>query len=191
VGKVRSEVEQRRIERNSPLVFSLAMFGAVIAIFVGFGIAIASCEDSVAEIVENFGKGQQPSVTSIPIAKSSCPYLRLVSVAAANAGAPWNEDIGYGEPPWSRFSSQLRAPLGALDIALGDAIPHVPALVAADFSEVRRDVEIGRLDLATSYSVDDYMARAPVVEGYLKLVHASELVGNACGFEVAPPPFTS
>ena len=81
-------------------------------------------------------------------------------------------------------------PLAALDLALGAAIPNVPAPVARDLREVRDDVQFGRVELLDATSANDYLNRSKVIAGYGTLVHASRLVGAACGADLAPPlPF--
>jgi hypothetical protein len=178
---VHSELAKRRVERNSALVFTLAMCATAVVILVGFGLAAAACSDAFNDLTES-GSSPKP----IPIPQAACPYLRLVSVAAANAGAPWSQVFDSNPPSWAQFSSQLRGPLGALDIALGDAIPHVPVPVANDLSTVRLRVENGRRELEIQTSVTDYLDTSGVADGYLTLQHASALVDNACGFTLAP-----
>jgi hypothetical protein len=139
--------------------------------------------------VKNFNLGPSQSesaVQPIPVPQSACPYLRLVSVATAQAQTPW---LNGSVSDWPRFSRDLSTPLASLDGALGAAIPHVPDAVARDFRDTRREVEVGRMALLAAHSLAEYLGRANVTGGYAALRHASELVGTTCGFQVAPSLF--
>jgi hypothetical protein len=182
--------DRDRVVRRSGAVFALSLSAAALTVAVGFGVAFAACTGAVAQIFSNLGT---PSVSydvaPIPIPQRACPYLRLVSAAAANAGAPWHDALA-GPGTWSRFTHELTGPLADLDAALGAAVPRVPDPVAQDLRTVRHDVQIGRVELFAAGSVSDYMGRSQVFEGYTSLVHAGALVGNACGAALAPPlPF--
>jgi hypothetical protein len=183
-------LDRDRIARRSGAVFVLSVGAAGLALFVGFGIAMAACEHSLEDAFSGFGKvGSFESVEPIPIPPSACPYVRLTAAAAADASKPWHDAF---EPTadWERFSKDLTGPLANLDAALGAAVPHVPELVAQDLREVQRDVEFGRVQLFAAKSVSEYMGGSKVFEGFTALGHASALVGTACGPTLAPPlPF--
>jgi len=185
-----------RTERLPGTVFFTAVGSVGLALMVGFGLLFSACADSLSHLGE--GLGFNPSakglpfgepVPPIPIPQASCPYLRLVAAAATNAGAPWH-DAFSGSANLGRMTRDLPAPLAALDFALGNAIPNVPAPVARDLRAVRADVQVGRVELLAATSAEEYLNRSRVLEGYSTLVHASELVGDACGADIAPPlPF--
>ena len=165
------------------------MSAAGLALFVGFGIAMAACAHSVSELSGLLQFPAPAAVPPVPIPQTACPYLRLVAVAAENAGAAWH-DAFQPSTGWKRFAGKLSVPLTALDTALATAAPHVPDPVARDLVAVQHDVHIGRAQLRAATSVNDYLARSQVLSGYGTLEHASALVGNACGFTLAPPlPF--
>jgi hypothetical protein len=171
-------------------VFLLSVGAAGLALFAGFGIAMAACEHSVRDVFSGFGNiGTFENVQPIPIPQTACPYVRLASAAAADAAAPWH-DAFKPSPDWERFSTQLSGPLANLDAALGAAVPHVPEPVARDLRTVLADVKVGRVQLLAATSVSDYMARSDVLGGFAALGHASALIGTACGPTLAPPlPF--
>ncbi|TML19345.1 MAG: hypothetical protein E6G39_01745 [Actinobacteria bacterium] len=181
--------ERDRVAQRSGVVFVLAVTAAGLALFAGFGIAMAACAHSVSDLSGLLQFPAPDAVRPVPIPKTACPYLRLVAVAATNAGAPWH-DAFQPSTDWKHFAGELSAPLAALDVALAAAVPHVPDPVARDLVAVQHDVHVGRAELLTSTSVNDYLARSQVLSGYGTLGHASALVGSACGFTLAPPlPF--
>jgi hypothetical protein len=182
--------DRDRVVRRSGAVFALSISAAALTVAVGFGIAFAACTEAVSQIFSGIGPLSMPQdVAPIPIPQRSCPYLRLVSAAATNAGAPWHDALA-GSGSWIRFTREISGPLADLDAALGAAVPRVPGPVAQDLRTVRHDVQIGRVELLAASSVGDYMGRSQVFEGYTTLTHAGALVGNACGAALAPPlPF--
>jgi hypothetical protein len=183
MGRSAPTSERDRIARRSGVVFVLSVSTVGLALLVGFGVVMAACAHSVSDLLQ---LPAPEAVRPIPIPHSACPYLQVVAVAAEKAGAPWH---GALEPSadWKRFTAQLSAPLTALDIALADAVPHVPGLVAQDLRAVRHDVQVGRVELLVATSVNDYLTRSEVLSGYSTLEHASALVANSCGFTLAPP----
>jgi hypothetical protein len=169
------------------------VIGSVVTMLVGFAMALSACENALSFTGPDLSGLdkilQRPVAHPIAIPQSACPSLQLVSVAAHEANEPWRQAF-QPSPDWTRFSTALSTPLASLDGALGVAVDNVPAPVAHDLREVRRRVEIGRVELTTAQTIDDYMKHSGVLDGYSTLVHASDLVGNACGFELAPPfPF--
>jgi hypothetical protein len=193
--------EKRKGFTRFGVVFaSTWVIGSVIAMLVGFSMALSECKgalDSFSGVnvdLSGFDKMlHRPVANPIPIPHSACPSLRLVSVAAHEANEPWRrlfQDPAVLTQDWTQFSQALSTPLASLDGALGAAVDHVPGPVASDLREVRRRVEVGRLELTTPHTVNDYMNNSGVLDGYTALLHASDLVGNACGFVLAPPlPF--
>ncbi len=175
---------------RSAVVFFASVGTVGLVLLVGFGLAMAACANSISDTFSGFGDiGTFDSVEPIPIPPTACPYVRLTSAAAAAAAQPWHGAFGPA-PDWNRFAKELAAPLANLDAALGATVPHVPAAVALDLRNVRRDVELGRVQLFASTSVSDYMTRSDVVDGFGALGHASALVADACGPTLAPPlPF--
>ena len=167
------------------LIGLAALFGLMIVGIVAAAAALAAFNINV----DLSGLKNNPfasDVHPIPVPRAACPYLRLVSVAAANAAAPWSAEFQRA-PDWEQFSTRISPSLASFDDALGGAVPHVPPPVAHDLLEVRRQVEIGRAALPTAHSVDDYFNSSGVITGYSTLSHASALVGGACGFPLAPP----
>jgi hypothetical protein len=185
-----------RTERRPGIVFTAAVSSTGLALLVGFGLLFSACANSFSHLLDgvgtNFGSGDLSfgdNVQPVPVPQASCPYLRLVSAAATNAGAPWH-DAFSGSASIQRLAHDLPAPLAALDAALGAAIPNVPSPVARDLRAVRTDVQFGRVELVAATSAKDYLNQSKVIEGYGTLVHASRLVGAACGADIAPPlPF--
>jgi hypothetical protein len=181
--------DRDRIARRSGAVFALSVAATGLALFVGFGIAMAGCEHSLQDAFSGFGNGSFESVAPIPIPPTACPYVRLTAAAAAEAAKPWHDAFAPAAD-WARFSKDLSAPLANLDAALTATVPNVPAPVAQDLRTVQHDVEFGRVQLFAANSVSEYMNGSKVFEGFTALGHASALVGTACGPQLAPPlPF--
>lgn len=191
-----SPPKRDRAERLPGTVFFTVVGSVGLAMMVGFGLLFAACADSFSHLGDGLTLGPTPKgfpfgddVKPIRIPPASCPYLRLVAAAATNAGAPWH-DAFSNRASLARLERDLPEPLAALDSALGAAIPNVPGPVARDLRSVRADVQFGRVELYAATSADEYLSRSKVLEGYGTLVHASELVGGACGVDIAPPlPF--
>ena len=80
--------------------------------------------------------------------------------------------------------------LASLQRSLQLAMPHVPHPVAAKVQVALHEVVIGRPALMTSRSSGDYFyfdrTNWAPLDGYNALADASGLVGNACGFTLAP-----
>ena len=184
------DLERERVVGRSSAVFSLSLCVVTVGLVVAFSIAFAACNNALRDTFTGFGQiGTASAVKPIPIPRSACPSLRLVSAAAAGAASPWRDAL-VGSRDWKRFASAMTEPLAEFDAALGAAVPNVPDAVARDLSAVRSDVEVGRVELFDATSVTEYMNRADVVGGYGRLGHASALVGDACGITLAPPlPF--
>jgi hypothetical protein len=187
--------ERDRTERRKNTVFVVSMLGGLLTLFAGFSFAFAACARSLDSAINsafsgfNLAPSFKADVQPIAIPQSACPSLRVVSVAAKDAAAPWAQVFDPAIDP-TEFSKRLAAPLASLDGALGAAVDHVPGPVASDLRTVREKVESGRLQLPVKDSVMRYLDRSGVVDGYSTLQHASALVGNACGFVLAPPiPF--
>ena len=129
-----------------------------------------------------------PAVKPIPIPATACPYLRVVHVAASSAGVDWFTALGYNTAKqWQPFALQLEPKLTVLETSLVASIPHVPRPVARDFEDTAHQIVIGRAPTA-SRNVNEYLkgTNGAVITGWSALNHASDLIGNACGFDFAP-----
>jgi hypothetical protein len=133
--------------------------------------------------------GRRP-LKPIPVAATSCPYLRLVHGAAGPAGDTYlrllsaQDDPGEWEGEKSRHAQQLLV----LELALRDASTHVPSRIASELDQVVTNVAAGRKELAAATSASEYVSRSAsqVFSGNEALANASDLVGSACGFELSP-----
>ena len=134
--------------------------------------------------------GTSQPVKPIPIPTSACPYLRLVSVSAS-AASLWDQGLTANDPTsWRVFAERMAPTLASLQRSLQLAMPHVPHPVAAKVQVALHEVVIGRPALMTSRSSGDYFyfdrTNWAPLDGYNALADASGLVGNACGFTLAP-----
>jgi len=141
-------------------------------------------------------EGPTPDVGIKPIAipAAACPYLQAVHTTAAAAGKGWADVLDTSDSEkWRLFRAQLRPKIARFDQALRVALPHVPGRVATELHYTLHELRVGRAKLSTSKTEHDYEAQTQhaVLGGYSALLKASELVGSACGFTLAPPPFTS
>jgi hypothetical protein len=166
------------------LAIILAIIGVVGALVAALGFAVASFDP--------FGGSglfaPAPVVKPIPIPKSACPYLRVVNAAASDANH-WDVGLNADDvKSWRAFGKRLAPTLVSLQSSLQLAIPHVPGPVATQLKATLHQVVIGRPPLLTTTSFTDYIDKTngAVSAGYIDLLHASDLVGNACGFTLAP-----
>ena len=98
----------------------------------------------------NDGRGND--VQPIRVPQTSCPYLRLVSTAATNAGAPWHGALSGPQAGngwratypcrWRRSTSRSVRPSRTF-----------PPPSPRDLRSVRRDVQVGRVQLLEANSV--------------------------------------
>jgi hypothetical protein len=173
---------QDHTARNFAIILvSVVVVGALVA---GLGFAIASFDPFAG--LKSSGTG--PTVKPIPIPAGACPYLRLVN-GAANDANHWDVALNAGTvKAWRAFATRTAPTLVALQTSLFFAIPHVPRPVALKLQGALQQVVIGRPPLLKSTSVFDYLdkSNSALLTGYNDLVDASELVGMACGFTLAP-----
>ena len=170
--------------RTSSIGISLIL--GAIALGVGSvvvaGVAVLS---SVGDVTI----GRKP-LEPIPVPASSCSYLRQVHDAAEPAGREYLRFLAGRTDPraWGTEAAQHSQQLAALELALVAAIPYVPARVASELQQVSANVAAGRREVAAARSATDYVSRSSgqVFDGTTALSNASDLVGNACGFELSP-----
>ncbi len=98
----------------------------------------------------------------------------ICSARKATTGAP--------TPSNTRTTSQRSSHPCAL------ALPHVPAPVATELKTVRAKVAEGRKQVAAARSASEYTPASAdeAADGYVALGNASDLVGDACGFDLTP-----
>jgi hypothetical protein len=133
--------------------------------------------------------GRKP-LDPIPVAASSCSYLRPVHDAAEPARREYLRALSGRSDPraWGAEAALHAQQLTALKLTLIAAIPHVLARVAAELEHVSRNVTAGLTELAAPDSASDYVRRSAghALDGNDALNNASDLVGRACGFELSP-----
>jgi hypothetical protein len=162
------------------------VFGAIallVGVVVVAGVALVSS-------LGNISIGRK-RLEPIPIAASSCPYLRQVHDAAEPAGKTYLDAlVSHRTDPraWPIEAAQHAQQLAVLELTLSAAIPHVPPRVATELERVKTNVAAGREALGAAGSESDYVSRSSgqVFDGVDALANASDLVGDACGFEVNP-----
>jgi hypothetical protein len=143
--------------------------------------------------------GLDIGIKPIPVPATACPSLRLVHDDAARATAVWNPVWSGTETPSQarEFWVEMGPILERLDQSLHRALPRVPAPIAAQFRVSIRDVEVGQAALLYFRDPHRYMSAtfSQLFEGSDALWQASQLVGNACGFDLwdvpNPPPRAS
>jgi hypothetical protein len=131
------------------------------------------------------------SLQPLPVASTSCPYLRQVHDAAGPAGDSYLRLLSAQNDPsaWDVDKSRHAQELQVLELTLRDASTHVPPRIAAELDQVVRNVAVGRRELAAATSASEYVRQSAsqVFTGNDALANASDLVGSACGFELSPP----
>ena len=178
------ESRTRSPKSRTSAAIVVAWIAGVLAFVTLCGFGIASCMSSINFNLD-FGA---PAVKPIPIPATACPYLRVVHVAASSAGAGWATALGYSNAKqWRPFARQLEPKLAILESSLVASIPHVPRPVAWDFEDTAHQIVIGRSPSAFA-TTWDYIGRTnnAVIAGWGDLNHASDLIGNGCGFDFAP-----
>jgi hypothetical protein len=148
---------------------------------------------SVVKVGSSTGHGLQigpPRLKPIPIPPRACPYLKTVRVTSGAAAAVWlGSDPSSPNLDWTSrtFHRRLEAALPPLELALRVAATQVPAPVRVQLSDSANQVALGRSILPTARDgvFDDQLLNA-MLAGTGSLANATELVGNACGFTLAP-----
>jgi hypothetical protein len=158
--------------------------GIAIALIVGFG----ACTAFVAHQLD-FEIGRR-RLSPIPVPSTACPYLRPIHTVAVKLDDQWVRALD-GRDPWPAFRLELTAELPTLEDALTRAQSHVPAPIASKFATVVLDVRLGRAELPRATSVADVLffpdaGKSAVMDGASALADATDLVGAACGFRLAP-----
>ncbi len=169
----------------------LVALAALVAVFVGFGAVMVACGNSLRHIGEGIAVPNFPKpLAAIPVPSASCASLRAVHLTATDAGQSWGTVLTNPNDTssWQLFAAQLGPRLARFDLALHAAVPRTPAPIAAELRDVIRRVDVGRVQLPHAQSAADYAALTnnAVIDGYTALSRASELVGDACGFALAP-----
>src|SRR5262245_28413174 len=169
---------RRSLGPIAAVALGVVLLALVSAVFV-------SCVATLDHI--SAGIGPSP-LQPIAIPAASCPYLRTVNATAERAGEGWFDDTLSDPNTWRRFATQLGPKLAVFELALRVAIPQVPPPVATELRSTLAEVRIGRAKLGSATSAHDYAKRTDyaVADGYLALSRASDLVGGACGFTLAP-----
>jgi hypothetical protein len=132
----------------------------------------------------------RPPLAPIKVPRAACPCLNPVHVLAVALDRQWAAAFGGGDR-WPTFKKELAAELPALELDVARAEPHVPGQIAARFEALEGDLRLGVAELPSAKSVSDVLAppgsrTPPLADGVGALVDASDLVGNACGYPLAP-----
>jgi hypothetical protein len=152
-------------------------------------IAFVTVVVTAATIGDQFHIGRR-TLSPISVSMNACLYLRPVHDVAVRLNDQWNRALD-GRQRWPSFRAQLASELPKLESSLRRAESHVPARIVSKFEIVVADVHLGRAELPRASSIGDVLtltgqAKSPVIEGANALSDASDLVGNACGYRLAP-----
>jgi hypothetical protein len=179
--------------RRSKLIFPLGVIAAVVALVALAFAAFAFALNNVFKGVGNIGLPARERLEPIPIAASACPYLREVHDKAESASRAYMGALSAqtGSRRWPTEAAEHAQDLAAFELTLRAAIPHVPARVATELRQVRAKVAAGRKDVAAAHSASEYVGLSwgHAADGATALQNASDLVGQACGFELWPSLF--
>jgi hypothetical protein len=152
-------------------------------------IAFVTVVVGAATVGDYFRIGRR-TLSPIPVSIDACPYLRPIHDASVHLNDQWTRALD-GRLPWPSFRADLRAELPKLEGALKRAESHVPRPIVSKFDVVIVWVHLGRAQLPRATSAFDVLSppgqtKSPVTEGVDALADASDLVGNVCGFRLAP-----
>lgn len=156
---------------------------------VTLGVAFLTVVVGAATIGDYFRIGRRP-LSPISVSIDACPYLRPIHDVSVRLNDQWRRALD-GRERWPSFRVHLASELPTLERALEQADSHVPARIARQFEVVVVWVHLGRAELPRATSVVDVLspagqAKSPVIDGANALADASDLVGNVCGYRLAP-----
>jgi hypothetical protein len=156
---------------------------AVVAVFV---VGVGACASFVASRI-HIGRQR---LSPISISSDACPYLDPVHNLAVKLNDQWARALD-GREPWPSFRSDLVTELPLLETALTSAQTHVPQRVASKLEVVVLDLRLGLAELPHAASFGDVLTppgnrNSPVLDGVNALADASDLVGDVCGYRLAP-----
>ena len=171
---------RRKVRLIAGIVAALA--GALVVMF-GFFVAV------VATVLPHIGQAKpRKHLEPIPIAASTCPYVRLMHTAANNfqiaqplLGVAFDE---HGQVlPWPETRARLDSALTSLEASIQASEPQFPRQIQHELSITLRAVREGRVQLAAANDGADLITDTrPVREmGKRAFGYASDLVGKQCG----------
>jgi hypothetical protein len=126
----------------------------------------------------------------ISIPARACPYLDAVRITGTSAGNATG-DLVVNRPSAhavATFKTEYPAKLAAFELALRAAATQSPEPVRAQLTEVAKQVAWGRTLVRDAPDVPTFASSAfgPLMSGVSALQDATDLVGDACGFRLAP-----
>jgi hypothetical protein len=139
-------------------------------------VSVGACVKLVGDHVRIGPQRLSPMSISV----DACPYLGAVHAASVKLNEEWARALD-GTVAWPM-----------LEGALSRAESYVPERIASRLETVVRDIRLGSAELAHATSVADVVFPgggsrvSPVVDGVTALSEASDLVGSACGYRLAP-----
>ena len=140
-----------------------------------------------------------PRLKQIPVSSAACADVSDLRDAAgmvrvemdyATAGFAAPAQVSLILPPprpvrvsWQSSRSRLDRRFRTLDSAIERATPNFPAAIRQQFTVVRRDIAVGRRELATSESAVHLLSKNGAVwsDAVRAFSSASDLVGSQCG----------
>jgi hypothetical protein len=159
---------------------------------IGFAAALVIALVAGGTFFDNLGRvrfGRQP-LSAIGVSADACPYLNRVHTLVVRLDRQWTDALA-GRDRWPTFRTELATELPALQAALVRSEPYVPEPIGSRFETMVLDLRLGVAELPQAASVMDVLVRpgtskSPLVDGVNALADASDLVGEACGYRLAP-----
>jgi hypothetical protein len=149
-------------------------------------VGLGACASWVVSGIQ-IGRGH---LSPMYVSPDACPYLDPIHDLEVKLTDQWTHALD-GREAWPLFRAHLATELPALEVALTRAEVHVPKRIASKFETVVLDLRLGVAKLPHASSAMDLVtwpgnAQSPLVDGIGALADASDLVGNACGYRLAP-----
>ena len=176
------EAAQRKASNRRAVVVGISALSILV-------VGVGGCALFVAHGLASMQFGRRP-LSPISVSSDACPELRPVHDLAAKLNDQWTRALD-GRETWPLFQADLAAELPWLEGAITNAETYVPARIANKFEIVVLDLRLGLAELPHASSAFDVLAlqgsgKSPVVDGDYALADASDLVGNVCGYRLAP-----
>ena len=153
----------------------------------------AGCAVLVSHLDFNLGVEPRKHLKSIPVSRTVCPYVQLMHAAANDfqAVSPARDLTPFlqGRPAqWPRVRADIAHRLDVLDhaVEVGEGAPF-PRPIERRLAATAAGVRAGDVQLVRAHDSFDLLNRTSAIlsNGQVSFGEASDLVGKACGVQLA------
>jgi hypothetical protein len=153
----------------------------------------AGCAALVSHLDFNLGVEPRKHLKPIPVSRTVCPYVQLMHAAANafQAVSPARNLAPYlqGKPAqWPKVRADIAHRLDVLDHAVEvGRTAAFPRPIERRLAATAAGVRAGEVQLVRAHDAFDLLNRTSAVlsNGQVSFGEASDLVGNACGVQLA------